>query len=57
VAALGGPMSQLASFGAILQRPLALILVALVALFAWGGVTFLAVRLAIISAARATGRA
>jgi hypothetical protein len=43
-----------ASFGSILNRPWLLIVFSLVALAAWGAVTFAAVRLAIISAARVT---
>jgi hypothetical protein len=46
-------MSRVAALGSVLQRPALLTLVALLALAAWGGVTFLAVRFAIISAARA----
>lgn len=52
VGALGDPMSRLANLGAILDRPGLLIMIGLVALAAWFGVTFLAVRLAIISATR-----
>jgi hypothetical protein len=53
VAALEAPMSRLAALGSVLDRPLLLIGVGLLALAAWGVVTFLAVRFAIISAARA----
>jgi len=56
VAALEAPMSRLAALGSVLDRPLLLIAVGLLALAAWGVVTFLAVRLAIISAGRAQPR-
>jgi hypothetical protein len=54
VAALGEPMQRVAALGSIFNRPGLLIGLAILGLAAWGGVTFLAVRLAIISAARAT---
>jgi len=57
VAALGDPMSRLAALGSILDRPLLLVAIGLVALAAWGAVTFLAVRLAILSASRTTSAA
>ena len=53
VAALEAPMSRLAALGSVLDRPLMLVVVGLLALAAWGLVTFLAVRFAIISATRA----
>jgi hypothetical protein len=49
VGALTGPMSTLAS---LLNRPWMLLLIAAAALAAWGIVTFLAVRFAIVSAQR-----
>ena len=57
VAALDEPMSQLAALGSILNRPLLLLGIAVLALVAWGAVTFFAVKLAILSAARAQPRA
>lgn len=57
VAALEEPMARLATVGSILQRPLLLLFVGLLALAAWGAVTFFAVRLAILSAARAEPKA
>jgi hypothetical protein len=45
-------MARLAAVGGILQRPLLLLVIGVLALAAWGLVTFLAVRLAILSAAR-----
>ena len=56
VAALETPMSRLAALGSVLDRPLLLAGIGLLALAAWGGVTFLAVRFAIISAARAEAK-
>jgi hypothetical protein len=53
VAALQEPMTRVAALGSILQSPARLIVIGLLALVFWGGVTFGAVRLAIISAARA----
>ena len=50
VAALDEPMSQLAALGSILNRPLLLLGIAVLALAAWGAVTFFAVKLAILSA-------
>ena len=52
VGALAGPMSRLAALTSILDRPMLLIAMALAALAAWGLVTFLAVRMAIVSARR-----
>jgi hypothetical protein len=46
-------MGQLASLTSLLQRRLLLVLIGLVALAAWGLVTFLAMRMAIVSAQRA----
>ena len=54
VAALGGPLAQVGALGSVLRNPLLLLLLGLGALLAWGAVTFVAVRYAIISAARAT---
>jgi hypothetical protein len=56
LAALDQPMSRLASLGSILESPWRLAVFALIGLAAWGVVTFGAVRMAIISAARATSR-
>jgi hypothetical protein len=53
VAALAEPMGRIAALGSLLDRPWLLIAAAVIGLAAWGGVTFLAVRLAIVSAARA----
>jgi len=53
VAALERPMSQLAELGSIFDRPLLLAGIAAFGLLAWGVVTFVAVRLAMVSAARA----
>src|SRR5205085_1120950 len=53
VAALDAPMSQLAALGTILNRPLLLVGIGALALAAWGLVTFVAVRFAILSASRA----
>jgi hypothetical protein len=57
VAGLEAPMTRLADLVAILDRPLALAALALFGLLAWGVVTFIAVRLAITSAARAAAPA
>ena len=46
-------MSRLAALGSILNRPLLLLGLGALVLLAWGGVTFVAVRLAILSALRA----
>jgi hypothetical protein len=57
LAALEAPMARVAAFGSVLtvfNRPWLLVLIGLVALGAWGGVTFVAVKLAIVSAARVT---
>jgi hypothetical protein len=53
VAALEPPMTRLAALGAMLDRPGLLLLGAAIGLSAWGVITFVAVRLAIVSAARA----
>ena len=50
-------MSQLAALGSILNRPLLLAGIGALALAAWGLVTFLAVRFAILSASRAYPKA
>ena len=54
LAALEAPMSQLAALAPLLSRPGLLLLAGAFALLVWGAITFLAVRFAIISAARAT---
>lgn len=51
VAELRDPMIRLAALGAAFDHPIVFALLALAALVAWGGVTFIAVRLAIVSAA------
>jgi hypothetical protein len=48
-------MSQLAGLSSLFDRPGRLILLSLIALWGWGIVTFLAVRLAILSAWRRRG--
>ena len=53
VGTLAGPMGQLASLTSLLDRPLLLLLIGAAALAAWGLVTFVAVRMAIVSARRA----
>jgi hypothetical protein len=53
VAALQEPMTRVAALGSILQSPGRLVVIGGLALLFWGAVTFGAVRLAIISAARA----
>ena len=53
VGSLAGPMGQLATLTSILNRPMLLVAIALGGLLAWGLVTFLAVRMAIVSARRA----
>jgi hypothetical protein len=50
------PVSRLAALGATLDRPLLLAGLTGLGLTLWGGVTFVAVRLAIASAARAADR-
>jgi hypothetical protein len=45
-------MTRLAALGSLFDRPMMLILIALAGLLAWGIVTFLAVRLAILSTGR-----
>ena len=47
------PMSRLAGLGSILERPWLLAALAVFGLAAWGVVIFVAVRLAVISAAHA----
>jgi hypothetical protein len=54
VAALEAPMSRLAGLTGLFDRPLLLAFIALIALAAWGLVTFVAVRYAIVSAGRVT---
>lgn len=51
------PMSQLAALGTIFNRPLLLAGIGALALAAWGLVTFVAVRFAILSASRAYPKA
>jgi hypothetical protein len=53
VADLREPMTRLAALGTALERPILLLAVALLGLGVWGVVTFLAVRLAILSASGA----
>ena len=53
VADLREPMTRLARLGAVLDHPILLIVLALVGLGLWGAVTYVAVRLAILSASRA----
>jgi hypothetical protein len=52
VGALTEPMNRLVAVAGILDHPVLLVLAALGALAAWGLVTFVAVRLAIVSASR-----
>ena len=54
LAALEGPMTRVAELGNLISSPWLIAIVGLVALLAWGAVTFVAVRLAIVSAARVT---
>ena len=54
LAALEAPMTRVAELGAIFDRPWLFAVVGLVALAAWGAVTFVAVKLAIVSASKAT---
>ena len=51
---LGEPMTRLAELGGVLNRPWLLVIAALARTRRMGGVTFVAVRLAIVSAARVT---
>jgi hypothetical protein len=46
-------MGRLAALTSVLDRPVLLLLIGLAALGAWGLVTFVAVRMAIVSARRA----
>jgi hypothetical protein len=55
LSALEAPMSRLAGLSSLLDRPGRLVLLSLIALLGWGIVTFLAVRLAIVSAWRRRG--
>ena len=55
LAGLEAPMARLAGLSSLLDRPGRLILFSLIALLGWGIVTFLAVRLAIVSAGRRRG--
>jgi hypothetical protein len=55
LAGLAAPMSRLAGLSSWLDSPVRLILFSLIALLGWGIVTFLAVRLAIVSAGRRRG--
>jgi hypothetical protein len=52
VAELDAPMSRIAELGSLLDRPWLLLAAAVAALAAWGVVTYLAVRLAVLSAGR-----
>jgi len=52
LASLEEPMTRVAELGSLFNRPWLLAIAGLVALTAWGAVTFVAVRLAIVSAAR-----
>ena len=54
---VGSLIAPLGAVTSLLERPLLLVLAALIGLLAWGAVTFVAVKLAIVSAARTTGRA
>ena len=54
LAALEGPMTRVAELGSLISRPWLIAIAGLVGLLAWGAVTFVAVRLAIVSAARVT---
>jgi hypothetical protein len=54
LSALEAPMTQVAELGSIFNRPWLFAIVGLVALVAWGAVTFVAVKLAIVSAAKVT---
>ena len=54
VAMLEAPMSRLASAALVLDRPFLLVVLALCGMVLWGLVTYVAVRLAIVSANRAT---
>ena len=48
------PMTRVAELGSIVNRPWLFVIVGLVALAAWGAVTYVAVKLAIVSAAKVT---
>jgi hypothetical protein len=52
VAALREPMNNLGSLTGLAAHPLRLVLIALAGLAVWAGVTFVAVRLAVLSAFR-----
>jgi hypothetical protein len=54
LAALEGPMTRVAELGSIVNRPWLFVIVGLAALAAWGLVTFVAVKFAIVSAAKVT---
>jgi len=54
LAALEEPMTRVAELGSIVNRPWLFVIVGLVALAAWGAVTYVAVKLAIVSAAKVT---
>jgi hypothetical protein len=56
VGALGDTLARLGPIIAIAGHPIAIVFIALLALAAWGAVTFVAVRAAIRSAARAGAR-
>ncbi len=53
---LRDPLMQVAALGAVINQPAVFVAAALVGLVLWGAVTFLAVRLAIVSAATAQAR-
>ena len=55
LARLREPMVRLGALSALLVHPYVLLGLALFALAAWAGVTFVAVRLAVLSALRASG--
>ena len=56
VADLREPMTRLAALAVLLDRPILLAGFAVLGLAVWGGVTFLAVRLALLSAGRVLTR-
>jgi hypothetical protein len=56
VADLREPMTRLAALAVLLDRPILLAFLAVLGLAVWGGVTFLAVRLALLSAGRVLTR-
>ena len=54
LSALEEPMTRVAELGSIINRPWLFVIVGLVALVVWGAVTYVAVKLAIVSAAKVT---